>query len=169
MQFCYADPPYFGRCCYYGHQHGDRLRPFDGRCWDDIETHRLLIQWLVDEYPDGWALSASAPSLRQLLPFAPLDVRPAYAWEPVLFASRANPPHIAHPPPQKGGKQTTPKDFFSGRITLQKGLTGAKSPEFCQWVLQLLNAKPEDAIADPFPGAGGMRRAIADLGAALIF
>jgi len=118
MRFCYADPPYFGRCSYYGHNHGDRLRPFDRRCWDDLETHRLLIEYLVENYPDGWALSASAPSLRMLLPFAPLDVRvapwvktfcafkrgirPAYAWEPVLFVSRANPPHLAHPPPYQG-------------------------------------------------------------------
>lgn len=57
----------------------------------------------------------------------------------------------------------------SEKLTLQKGLTGAKSIEFCRWVLDLLNAKPADAINDLFPGHGNMRRAIGDLGAAVIF
>lgn len=83
-------------------------------------------------------------------------VRPAYAWEPVIFRSLANPPHERHAPPAKGGKQTTPKDFFAGPITLKKGLTGAKSPDFCAWVLSLLNTKPGDVVDDIFPGTGIM-------------
>lgn len=177
MTFGYADPPYLGRCAYYGHEHNDRGgRPFDGRCWNELSTHRLLIEWLASAYGDGFAMSASAPSLRELWPMTPSDtrvapwvktfcafkrgIRPAYAWEPVLYRSLANPPHVPHAPPAKGGAQNTPKDFYAGRITLQKGLTGAKSEEFCEWVLSLLNVRPGDVVVDVFPGAGAMSRVL---------
>lgn len=131
------------------------------------------------------ALSLSTPSLRTLLPMCPEDarvaswvktfcafkkgVRPCYAWEPVIFYRGRN---KNHPPPVKGGKQTTPKDFlldpteepipgdlvFAGPITLKKGLTGAKSEKFCRWVLDLLNAQPGDEVVDLFPGTGVMGR-----------
>lgn len=176
MRFAYADPPYLGQCRLYGHSHPAGPRPFDGACWDDEETHRALIHWLASEFPDGWALSASSPSLIWLASMVPGDtrigawgktfcafkkgVRPAYAWEPVFYRSHANPPHRKHAPPERGGKQTTPKDFLACRITLERGLTGAKPAEFCRWVLDLLNAKPTDEIVDVFPGTGAMGRAI---------
>lgn len=179
MRFAYADPPYLGRCSYYGHNHPSGPRPFDGRCWNDLATHQLLIAWLDVEYPDGWALSASAPSLRDLLPCTPAEsriapwvktfcafkrgIRPAYAWEPVIFRSRANPPHRPHAPPERGGKQTTPKDFYAGRITLKRGLTGSKSRDFCAWVLSLLNVQRGDVVDDLFPGVGGMAEALAEV------
>jgi len=172
--FAFADPPYLGCCKLYGHHHPAGDRPFDGRCWDEPETHQLLIEWLVDTFPDGWALCASAPSLRTLLPFTPdhvriapwvktfcafkKGVRPAYAWEPVLFHSRRNPPHSPHAPPVKNGEQNTPKDFYAGPITLMKGLTGAKSEDFCAWVLSLLNVLPGDNVTDVFVGTGSMTR-----------
>lgn len=173
MRFAYADPPYLGCCRLYGHAHPAGLRQFDGRCWDDPATHAALIGWLEAGF-DGWALSLTAPSLRVLLPMAPGDariaawvktfcafkrgVRPAYGWEPVIFVSGANPPWTPHAPPEKGGAQTTPKDFFAGPITLKKGLTGAKSEAFCTWILDLLNVQPGDTIEDVFTGTGVMGR-----------
>lgn len=62
MTFAYADPPYLGCCSLYGHEHCD-----DGRCWDDPETHWLLMERLREDFPDGWAMSASAASLPMLL------------------------------------------------------------------------------------------------------
>ncbi len=56
MRFAYADPPYLGCCGLYDHEHGS-----DGLCWDSPETHRQLVNALVDQYPDGWALSLSMP------------------------------------------------------------------------------------------------------------
>jgi len=166
VRLAYADPPYLGCCRLYKHHHPD------GRCWDDIETHRLLIQRLCDEYPDGWALSATSSSLQQILPLCPTDVRigawvktfcafkrgvrPAYAWEPVIYRGGHNPPWEPHPPPLKGGKQTTPKDFIACPIVLKKGLTGAKPAQFCDWVLDLLNVKDGDVVDDLFPGTGIM-------------
>jgi hypothetical protein len=177
MKFAYADPPYLGCCGLYDHEHGT-----DGRCWDDPETHRQLVDALVAEYPDGWVLSLSMPSLRVILPMCPADVRigawvkpfcafkkgvrPCYAWEPVIFWRGRNPnAGFPHAPPEKGGKQTTPKDFNYDRplvlaesITLQKGLTGAKPEAFCEWVLDLLNVQEGDEVVDLYPGTEVMGR-----------
>lgn len=167
MRFAYADPPYLGCGKLYAKHHPDAL------IWDDPETHRHLITRLVDEYPDGWALSCHTPSLRVLLPMFPDDVRigawvkpfhaykkgvrPAYAWEPLIYRGGRN---QNHPAPAKGGKATTPKDFVSANITLKKGLTGAKPPAFNQWVLDLLGYRTGDILDDLFPGTGGMAEAL---------
>lgn len=176
MRFAYADPPYLGQCKLYDHHHPD------GRCWDDPETTRLLVARLVTDYPDGWALSGTSNSLRTILPWVPetarvaswtkpfcafkRGVRPCYAWEPVIFQSKRNPPFEPHPPPIKGGTQTTPKDFLAESITLKKGLTGAKPEKFCEWVLDLLNVQPGDQVVDLYPGTGIMGR-VADLRTAI--
>lgn len=150
----YADPPYLGCCKYYEHYHPD------GRCWDDLETHRLLIERLCDEYPDGWALSLHEPSRRYLEPFTPADTRmgvwlksfasfkpnvdPAHAWEPVFFRGGR----------RRGREYATTRDFLVCPITLQKGLTGVKPREFCFWTFDLLGAMKGDELADLFPGSG---------------
>jgi hypothetical protein len=168
MKLAYADPPYLGCCKLYDHYHGD-----DGMCWDDLETHAKLIEKLTNEYPDGWALSLTSVSLQKILPLCPPDVRvaawvksfcafkkgvrPCYAWEPVIFRGGRN-PAFGYPckPPEKGGKQTTPKDFISCPITLKKGLTGAKPEAFCEWVLDLLNFQRGDILDDLYTGTGVM-------------
>jgi DNA modification methylase len=93
-------------------------------------------------------------------------VRPAWMWEPVIFRGGRNPSNgHPHKPPEKGGKQTTPKDFaiieeagslLAEPITLEKGLTGAKPEAFCEWVLGLLNVREGDEVVDLFPGTGVM-------------
>jgi hypothetical protein len=175
MKFAYADPPYLGCCGKYQHFHPD------GLCWDDLATHRALIERLVTEFPDGWALSLHVPSLRGILPLCPADirigawvksfstfkknVRPAYAWEPIIFRGGRNPSNgFVHPAPPKNGEQTTPKDFIIAeespaikeRITLQKGLTGAKPASVCKWILDLLNFQEGDELVDLFVGTGIM-------------
>lgn len=169
MKFAYADPPYLGCCKLYDHYHPN------GLCWDQLDTHRLLIERLCEEYPDGWAMSATSGSLRVILPYCPPDVRvaawvksfcafkkgvrPAYAWEPVIFWRGRNPnAGHSHAPPPKGGKQNTPKDFIVEPITLRKGLTGAKPEKVCHWILELLNFQPGDTCDDLYPGTGVMGR-----------
>lgn len=172
MRLAYADPPYLGCCGLYGHEHGA------GGCWDEIATHADLIARLVDTYPDGWALSSSSVALRAILPLCPADVRvaawvkpfcafkrgvrPCYAWEPVIFRGGRNPTNgHPHPPPVKGGTQTTPKDFIAESITLRKGLTGAKPLKVCAWVLELLGAQASDTVDDLYPGTAIMAQAVA--------
>ena len=46
-------------------------------------------------------------------------------------------------------------------ITLRKGLTGAKPPRFCDWVLDLLGYVPSDTVIDLFPGTGVMGETVA--------
>lgn len=168
MKFAYADPPYLGCGRLYAKHHPE------ARVWDDPETHRELITKLVDEYPDGWALSCHTPSLQTLLPMCPDDVRigawvkpfhaykkgvrPAYAWEPLIYRGGRN---KKPPVPEKGGKAITPKDFISANITLKKGLTGVKPPAFNEWVIALLGYQSGDTLDDLFPGLGGMSLALA--------
>jgi len=154
MKFAYADPPYLGCGKLYTKQHPDALD------WDRPERHRMLIGRLEGDYPDGWALSCSTPSLPTLLDFCPEGIRigswvkpfasfkpnvnPAYAWEPVIW---------------KGGrrgdrKRATVRDWCSCNITLKKGLTGAKPPQVCEWIISLLGAEKGDTFDDLFPGTG---------------
>jgi hypothetical protein len=161
VKFAYADPPYLGRCSYYGHNHGDGSRPFDGRCWDYIGTHQDLVAWLRDEYPDGWAMSMSSPTLPALgdllyvascrigawvKPFASFKpgVNPGYCWEPVAFRGGRT----------RTRREDTVRDFVSASITLKNGLTGAKPLAFCEWIIDLMGARRGDEFDDVFPGSG---------------
>jgi hypothetical protein len=159
MRFAYADPPYIGQA----------KRHYQCAEVDHVE----LIAKLVTEFPDGWALSLSSPTLLRILTLCPPDVRiaawcksfcafkrgvrPAYAWEPVIYWRGRNPMN-GHRAliPEKNGKQTTPKDFIVEPITLQKGLVGAKPKRVCRWILDLLNVQPGDEVVDLFPGTGIM-------------
>lgn len=164
MIIAYADPPYIGQAA----------RHYGG---DEVDHMQLLID-LKHGYPDGWALSCSSPSLQELLGFCSLidlhpriaawvkpfhiykkGVRPAYAWEPVLYMGSRNPPLYKHLPPDKGSKATTPKDFISANITLMKGLVGAKPEAFSYWLFWLMGMQPGDTLVDLYPGTGGVTKA----------
>jgi hypothetical protein len=158
MRFAYADPPYLG--C--GKKHYGKLHEAAAD-YDDPET--VLIERLVDEFPDGWALSLHSPSLRTLLPMCPEDVRVmawvkpfcafkknvtvAYAWEPVIV---------------RGGRKRpttlpTVRDWVAESITLKRGLTGAKPEGFVWWLFDVLHVLPEDEFVDLFPGSGAVGQA----------
>lgn len=149
MRFAYADPPYMGEA---RHHYGSTAHEVN---------HRILIGTLVRDYPDGWALSCSSPTLRDLLPICPPEARvmawvkpfhafkkkvsPAYAWEPVILCGgrpRPQPPY------------ETPKDWVAANITMQRGLVGAKPEAFCRWLFACWNAQPGDQLDDLFPGTG---------------
>ena len=151
--FAYADPPYYGMGKrLYGRFHAEASD------WDDLITHQALVDCLSSEFPDGWVLSLSSPSLRHILPMCPDDARvgawvkpwaafrpnvnPAYAWEPVIF---------------RGGRKRTRqdltvRDWVSEGITMMRGLPGAKPDRFCRWVIDLMGATDEDEWVDVFPG-----------------
>jgi hypothetical protein len=43
---------------------------------------------------------------------------------------------------------------------MKKGTHGAKPPEFCDWILNLLGYQSGDGFDDLYPGTGGMAEAI---------
>ncbi len=149
MKVAYADPPYIGQADRYEEK-------------TEVD-HKELIQRLCHDY-DCWALSASSPSLRIILPLCPKDIRiavwvkpfcsfkpnvnPAYAWEPVLF-------YGARPRPRS---YRTVRDWVSASITLKKGMVGAKPPEFCFWLFELLGLWVDDDFTDLYPGTGIVTR-----------
>ena len=162
MKLAYADPPYLGCCNLYGHRHEE---PWG--CWDDPAEHARLMLWLDYTY-DGWAYSLSSTSLQDLLPLAPKgmrvaawvkpfaaykrNVRIAYTWEPVLFRPGRD---------SSADGASVGRDHLSQVITLQRGLTGAKPPQFCRWVLDLLGYTDGDTVDDLFPGTGVMSTVLA--------
>ena len=160
MKFAYADPPYFG-CgeSHYGKHHNEAF------VWDDTTAHLDLVARLVDEYPDGWALSCTPNDLRMYLPVMPDDVRVCawtktfhqirpttvqYAWEPVIL---------------RGGRKDNKRspmvrDWWSGRATQGQNLKGAKPEKFCRWIVDLLNFQDGDTLDDLFPGTGVMGKVL---------
>lgn len=146
MRVAYADPPYIGQARKH---YGPEAREVN---------HEMLVRHLCEF--DGWALSCSSPSLREILPLCPPETRvaawvkpfcsfkpnvnPAYAWEPVLFV-----------PARSGGRdRLTVRDWVAANITLKKGLSGAKPEDFCLWLFDLLGMDREDEFSDLFPGSG---------------
>jgi hypothetical protein len=158
VRFAYADPPYLGCCTMYEHYHPD------GRCWNEVSTHDLLIKRLNEDFPDGWAMSASSPSLRSLLPLCPPDVR-VLPWCKRWHQIRKNVPvqHAWEPVIVRGGREQVNnpmvRDWFIGNATKGTGTKGAKSEEFCFWVFDVLGAKEGDELVDLYPGSGMVGRA----------
>jgi len=150
MKFAYADPPYMGCAKKYPEK--------------QEVNHSELIDRLTADYPDGWALSLSSPSLRYLLPLCPADVRVmawvkpfaiykpnvgvAYAWEPVIVRGGR----------RRTRKQPTVRDWVQVNITLKKGLVGAKPENFAFWLYEIFNAREGDTLDDLYPGTEIMSR-----------
>ena len=159
MKFACADPPYLNCGKLYAGNHPDAL------IWNDLATHGGLINQLCHDYPDGWAMSLSSPSLKKILPLCPDDCRvsawvkpfaifkpnvnPAYGWEPVIWRGGR----------KRTRQQDTARDWVSANITLKRGLTGAKPRDFCRWVFEILNIQSGDEFDDMFPGTGAVMAA----------
>lgn len=159
MRIAYADPPYIGQA----KRHYAKEASYAG----EVDHARLLAQ--LSLY-DGWALSASSPSLQAILALCPNGVRiaawvkpfgifkpgvnPAYVWEPVIFV-----PARSGAARSGGRKAPTVRDWVSCNITLRKGLAGAKPEGFCFWLFDLLGIEEGDEFIDMFPGTGGVTAA----------
>lgn len=152
MRVAYADPAYPGTAHRYGRSE---------------VNHERLIKVLMRF--DGWALSTTSRSLRTLLPMCPEEVRvgawvkpigsgwgvsPMFAWEPVLFVS-------ARPKDKdRRGDRHPPFDWVKAQnFQAATGFLGAKPPEFCGWLFDILGLKPEDDFLDLFHGSGAVKRA----------
>lgn len=145
MKVVYADPPYIGQANRYPEK-------------TEVDQEELINQ--MTKVYECWALSCSSSSLKQILSWCPSDVRiaawvkpfcsfkpnvnPAYAWEPVIFWH----------PRARDRKIATVRDWVSTNITLQKGIIGAKPPEFCFWLFVLLGLELGDTLKEYYPGTG---------------
>ena len=150
--FAYADPPYIGQAKKHY------------KC-EEID-HAALIEMLARDFPDGWALSCSSPSLQEILPLCPPGVRvmawvkpfcsfkpgvnPAYAWEPVIVGGAGR---------KRDRKEPTVRDWVSANITLKKGLSGAKPEAFSLWLFDVLGMQQGDLLVDIFYGSGAVSEA----------
>jgi hypothetical protein len=159
-RFAYADPPYPGQSWRVYGKHRDYAGEVD---------HAELVARLVDEYPDGWALSTSAAALRDVWALCPDDVWLA-TWHRGERPGRSHFPLNAYECVLvRGGRQeasdgpTTRTDSLvyhaRARLTERRRVTGAKPAAFIWWMFELLGAQPGDALDDLFPGSGGVARA----------
>lgn len=160
MRFAIADPPYLGQSAKHYGDHPEHA------VYDTIEGHAALVTRLCDEFPDGWAMCLSSPSLVDILPLCPRDCR-VLAWTKPFCAFKANvtrayawEPVIARGGRHRGREMPTVRDWLAESITLKRGFTGAKPDAFVFWLLDWLTAEPADEIVDLFPGSGAVTRAI---------
>lgn len=161
MRFAYADPPYLGASRKHYSDHPEHA------VYDTVDGHRELIDRLVSEFPDGWALSMASKNLHPLLPLCPPDVRvmawvkpfttffpnvnPAWAWEPVIV--RGGRKH------ERG--EPTIRDWVSANspAVRGKGFTGRKPDEFSYWLFGVLGMRPGDTLVDMFEGSSAVSAA----------
>jgi len=159
MRLAYADPPYPTLARRY---YGDH-RDFDGEV-----DHAELVDRLVAEYPDGWALSTSAAATRDVWNLCPdgarlhiwvngprkvKSYRALHAYESLIVVG--------------GRERRVPvvEDLsdvllWGGRQHSHPGaLPGMKPAAFCEWMFQLLGATVGDQLDDLFPGSGAVSRA----------
>ncbi len=154
MRFCYADPPYPGR----SHNYPER---------QEVD-HEELINRLVREFPDGWALSTSADALKAVLALCPSEVRvcswqrkprngrsrrPLSAWEPLIV-------YRGRELPTEQSQCVRDALSYSGRFRAYPGaIIGMKSPQVAVWLFQQLGARPGDHLLDLYPGSGAIGEA----------
>ena len=154
MRIGYADPPYPGLAHLYK-DHPDFAGEVD---------HAALIARLNAEF-DGWVLHTSSVAIGIVAPLLPIGarwgawvksfaafkkgVRPAYAWEPVVFK-----------PARKMAENYTgsfvQRDWIEAPMTMQRGFVGAKPAAVCHWAFEVVGAEPDDELHDLFPGSGAV-------------
>jgi hypothetical protein len=158
VKFAYADPPYLGASRKHYSDHPEHA------LYDTIDGHRQLIDRLVSEFPDGWALSMASKNLHPLLRLCPEDVRVmawvkpfttffpnvpvAWAWEPVIVRGGR----------KRSKEEPTVRDYVvaNSPAIRGKGFTGRKPDEFCYWLFSVLGMEPDDELVDIFPGSGAV-------------
>lgn len=159
MKFAYADPPYLGMGKkMFGNLHKE------ASLFDKVENQQNLIQSLIKDYPDGWALSCNPRDLQFLLIDKEIRIcawtktfhqirrtTVQFSWEAVLlYRGRVEPL-----------RKPMVRDSISGHIAKRLGFRGAKPDYFNDWIINLLNFKAEeDTLTDLFPGTNGMSQAI---------
>lgn len=157
MKLGYADPPYPGLAHLYK-DHPDYAGEVD---------HAQLLAKLESEF-DGWVLHTSSTSISKLAPIVPAvarwgawvktfaafkkGVRPAYAWEPVIFKPMRR-------MDEDYSGRFIQRDWISEPMTMKRGFVGAKPEAVCHWAFEVVGASKEDELFDLYPGSGAVTRA----------
>lgn len=183
MKFAIADPPYLGRAAIWygetmrhsqkGQAHGGSasvgFKPADyhenAHEWDNIETHKNLIDMLEKKY-DGFALAMAHDNLQKLIPYFRPNIK-IMIWNKWSVPSRARvqnryePVAIRIPKNRKGAvKGQTMTDVLIHKTRPAQGFTGAKPMFWTYWVLEALGVKKGDVVEDLFNGSGMVNDAI---------
>jgi hypothetical protein len=170
LTVAYADPPYIGQSKKQYADHPDYAGEVD---------HGALLDRLIADYPDGWALSLHMPSLfliQRMLHDRDLDlfrgdyrvlpwcktfgafkrnVRVAYVWEPVIVRV---PRRLEGAVPTRDFAVESEESVLFESITMKRGLSGAKPERFAFWLFNVMGLRPCDELHDLFPGS----RAVSD-------
>lgn len=151
MRFAYADPPYPGKAGYYPEQ-------------AEVD-HQALVERLVADFPDGWALSTSAEALQHVLTLCPAGVR-VCSWQRAVRPTRSRRPISAWEPLIVQGGRELPLDgpqavrdalAYGGRFRAFPGaLVGMKPPQFAVWMFCQLGVRAGDELVDLYPGSGAI-------------
>ena len=128
MKFAYADPPYYKQ----GQKLYGKLHDQAG-VWDAKQAHWDLIDRLMLEYPDGWALSCNPAELPWIIKHDGIricawaktfhQIRPTtvqYAWEAVLLSGGR----------MDNKRKPMVRDWIICARSMRKGLVGAKPLAF---------------------------------------
>jgi hypothetical protein len=143
----YFDPPYPG---FAERLYGDE--PTYGGEVDHGELAKLVVRY------DGWALSTSAKSLRDVLPLFPAEARVAAWVKPIGVSGATRGPHSAWEPIiYQPARLVRPGKRDWLRAMPARGgdseLPGRKPRAFYCWLFELLGMAPQDSFADLYPGS----------------
>lgn len=163
LRLAYADPPYPGQARKHYSLENPNAAEVD---------FAALIDRLVAEFPDGWALSCNSGNLRDLLPLCPDDVRvmawvkrfakfkpgvnPLYAWEPVIV--RGGRKHARDAVKIRDWVDAVPV-MASAKVVGPK-VVGQKPVVFVNWLRAVLNVQADDELVDLYPGSGVVGRVL---------
>jgi hypothetical protein len=161
VKFAIADPPYIGQARRHYGDHPDYGGEVD---------HAALIARLVADYPDGWAMCLSSPTLKAVLNLCPEDVRvgawvkPWAVWKPGMSVAYAWEPVVWRGGRKRTKQQETARDWVTANAVMRRAgdpnqTKGSKPDAFCFWLFELLNAQDGDTLDDLFPGSGAVTAA----------
>lgn len=169
MRYAYADPPYPGRAHLY--------RTVDRADAEEVD-HAALVDRLIAEYPDGWALATDSRGLWTVVPLLKERASAVGARIGIWHYPDASPVGVGHP---RGRDSRVGWSFEAvvfaggrGRPGVQVldhlsaprpdrrpgGFVGQKPAIYTAWVLGLLGVRAGDEVVDLFPGSGAVRAAI---------
>lgn len=164
LRFGFADPPYPGQA----HRHYGSHPDFAGEV-----DHAALIERLMAEFADGWALCSGARMITDVVPLLPEGIRTLawckpmtpfkpgvsvqFGWEPVYLWGGRRRARLA--PMIRDWLMLSPEQWsFTGNKPAG-AVIGMKPAAFCRWIFDCLGAREGDELVDLFPGSGAVRRA----------